>query len=89
MIEDTVKNEIYNIAGGFEQSNIDTVTKVIYEYGFETPSKHLDFTYSRAGQDVRYAIDDTKLRELGWTPNMVFDNELPNIVKYYKQKFIW
>ena len=89
IIEAGVKNEIYNIAGGFEQSNIDTVTKVIYEYGFETPSKHLDFTYSRAGQDVRYAIDDTKLRELGWTPNMVFDNELPNIVKYYKQKFIW
>jgi dTDP-glucose 4,6-dehydratase len=89
IIEAGVENEIYNIAGGFEQSNIDTVCKVIREYGFETPSKHLDFTYSRVGQDVRYALDDTKLRALGWEPKAVFDEELPKIVEYYKEKFIW
>jgi dTDP-glucose 4,6-dehydratase len=89
IIEAEVENEIYNIAGGFEQSNIDTVCKVIYEYGFETPSKHLDFTYSRVGQDVRYALDDSKLRALGWEPKMKFDEELSHIIKYYKNKFIW
>jgi dTDP-glucose 4,6-dehydratase len=89
IIESGVENEIYNIAGGFEQSNIDTVCKVIYEYGFETPSKHLDFTYSRAGQDVRYALDDSKLRALGWEPQAKFDEEIKNIVEYYKNKFIW
>jgi len=89
IIEAGVQNEIYNIAGGFEQANIDTVCSVIHEYGFETPSKHLDFTYSRVGQDVRYALDDSKLRALGWKPKAVFDNELPSIVEYYKNKFIW
>jgi len=74
-----VVNEIYNICGGFEQSNIDTVCKVIYEYGFQTPSHHLDFTYSRVGQDVRYALDDSKLRALGWEPTAVFYQELPGI----------
>jgi dTDP-glucose 4,6-dehydratase len=82
-------NEIYNIAGGFEQSNIDTVYKVIYEYGFKTPSQHLDFTYSRAGQDVRYALNDDKLRSLGWFPLTNFDTALKEIVKYYNNKFIW
>jgi dTDP-glucose 4,6-dehydratase len=89
IIEAKVQNEIYNIAGGFEQSNIDTVYKVISEYGFETSSKYLDFTYSRAGQDVRYALDDSKLRSLGWEPKMKFDEELPHIINYYKNKFIW
>ena len=89
IVETGVQNEIYNIAGGFEQANIDTVCKVIYEYGFETPSQHLDFTYSRVGQDVRYALDDSKLRALGWEPKKVFDEELPSIVEYYKNNFIW
>jgi dTDP-glucose 4,6-dehydratase len=89
IIEAGVENEVYNIAGGFEQSNYDTVCKVICEYGLETPSQHLDFTYSRVGQDVRYALDDSKLRALGWEPKAVFDEELPSIVEYYKNNFIW
>jgi dTDP-glucose 4,6-dehydratase len=43
----------------------------------------------RPGQDVRYSIDDTKLRNLGWQPKANFDIELANIVKYYKDNFIW
>jgi dTDP-glucose 4,6-dehydratase len=96
IVETGVQNEIYNIAGGFEQSNYDTVQKVITEY-FSTDElqfagtvdKYLDFTYSRVGQDVRYALDDSKLRALGWEPKAVFDEELPSIVEYYKNKFIW
>ena len=90
IIEKGVKNEIYNIAGGFEQSNYETVKKVIKEYnGDSNIEKYLDFTYSRAGQDIRYALDDSKLRALGWEPTAIFDKELPGIVKYYKNKFIW
>ena len=96
IIESGVENEIYNIAGGYEQSNYDTVQKVITEY-FSTDElqfagtvdKYLDFTYSRVGQDVRYALDDSKLRALGWEPQAEFDKELKGIVEYYKNKFIW
>jgi dTDP-glucose 4,6-dehydratase len=96
IVETGVQNEIYNIAGGFEQSNYDTVQKVITEY-FSTDElqfagtvdKYLDFTYSRVGQDVRYALDDSKLRSLGWEPKAVFNEELPSIVEYYKNRFIW
>ena len=48
-----------------------------------------DFTYSRDGQDVRYSLDDSKLRKLGWEPKAIFDNELLSIVEYYKENFIW
>jgi len=89
IIEAGVENEIYNIAGGFEQSNADTIHKVIKEYGTYDFYNIVDFTYSRAGQDVRYALDDSKLRGLGWEPQAKFDKELKEIVEYYKQKFIW
>jgi len=94
IIDKEVTNEIYNIAGGFEQSNLDTVKKVIKEYvdkdmADDNVRLFLDLSYSRAGQDVRYALDDSKLRALGWEPKMKFDEELPHIVEYYKNKFIW
>ena len=89
IINKGVQNEIYNIAGGFEQSNYDTVSKVIKAYNGGDIENHLDLTYSRVGQDVRYALDDSKLKSLGWRPVVSFDDTLPSIVEYYKNRFIW
>jgi dTDP-glucose 4,6-dehydratase len=92
IIESGDVNEIYNVAGGFEQSNIDTVKKVIDCYFFKEKVDYnlfIDFRYERPGQDVRYALNDDKLRSLGWTPNCNFDNKIFEIVEYYKNKFIW
>ena len=91
IIESNIQNEIYNIAGGFEQANFDTVQKVITEYTREDIDLHdyIDLSYSRAGQDVRYALNDNKLKNLGWKSKRLFDYELPKIVKYYKKNFIW
>jgi len=94
IIESEVENEIYNIAGGFEQSNYDTIKKLIEAYNSKEQShlsleNYLDLSYHRAGQDVRYALDDSKLKALGWEPQAEFDKELKGIVDYYKHKFIW
>ena len=95
IIEAGIQNEIYNIAGGFEQANYETVRKVIYEFfsndeeKFKGIDNYLDLSYSRIGQDIRYALDDSKLKALGWKPKMNYDEELPHIVEYYKNKFIW
>ena len=90
IIESGVENEIYNICGGFEQSNLDTIQKVIKLYYPDANYvDHVDLSYNRQGQDVRYALDDMKLRSLGWQPEKIFDTELKEIVNYYKKKFIW
>jgi dTDP-glucose 4,6-dehydratase len=91
IIEAGVKNEIYNICGGYEQSNIDTVKKILkLQIGEDINlDDYLDFSYSRKGQDVRYALNDNKLRALGWEPKAKFDDEIPNIVLYYNKNFIW
>jgi dTDP-glucose 4,6-dehydratase len=84
-------NEIYNVAGGFEQANVDTVKKIIESfYGTEEGwEKYVDFDAEREGQDVRYALNDRKLKNLGWTPQKNFDEEISDIVEYYKKNFIW
>jgi dTDP-glucose 4,6-dehydratase len=91
IIENGVKNEIYNICGGFEQSNLDTVKEVLTLYNDKVYmlEDFIDFSYDRKGQDVRYALNDDKLRALGWKPKMDFSTELKGIVEYYKNKFIW
>ncbi len=93
IIENGVKNEIFNISGGYEQTNFETVKKVIQNYknidNFDI-NDFIDTDYSRPGQDVRYSLDDSKLRSLGWEPKKEFDKEIKGIVKYYKiTEFIW
>lgn len=91
IIKSNKVNEIYNICGDFEQSNLDTIKKILKLYNIHDDDlmEHLDFSVNRKGQDVRYALDDSKLRALGWQPSRNFDIELPEIVNYYKNKFIW
>ena len=92
IIESKSKNQIYNIAGGFEQSNLSTVYKIIEEYYSDqefTYSDKIDFNVHRPGQDVRYALNDSKIRELGWKPECIFDEEIKSIVQYYKKNFVW
>lgn len=92
IIESGVQNEIFNIAGGYEQTNLDTIKKVIHNYierSIFDVDDYIDVDYSRPGQDVRYALDDSKLKSLGWKPKKIFDEEIKIIVEYYKGKFIW
>lgn len=93
IIEAGSKNEIFNIAGGFEQTNLETVKTILTEYFGSLPSnyeeKYLDFSVKRAGQDVRYSLNDSKLKSLGWSSKKVFNQEICSIVKYYKNTFIW
>jgi dTDP-glucose 4,6-dehydratase len=89
IIDNNVKNEIYNICGGYEQSNLETFKKILNCYGINDIEKYIDFSYNREGQDLRYALNDDKLRNLGWKPAANFDDELTKITNYYKNNFIW
>lgn len=82
-------NEIYNISGNVEMQNIEVVRKILNLFDPKLNlSQHIQLT-TRPGQDVRYSIDDSKLKSLGWNGVANFDNELEKIVQYYKQHFIW
>ena len=95
IIESGNVNQVYNVAGGFEQKNIDTVSKVIKCYNdlpFEEEidiKQFADFSYAREGQDIRYALNDDKLKKIGWKTQLSFDDEIRSIVQFYKDNFKW
>jgi dTDP-glucose 4,6-dehydratase len=91
IINSGVKNQIYNICGGFEQNNLETIKKIciLNNKNIDELDDYVDFSLSRPGQDVRYALNDSKLQSLGWEPKKNFNDEIIKIVEYYKNKFIW
>lgn len=73
------RDEIYNIGGGEELRNIEVLRRIAKEVGVDE-SKAWKAVTDRSGQDVRYSLDDSKLRDLGWAPQKRFDQELPHII---------
>ena len=92
IIQAGVQNEIYNIAGNHEEQNIVVARKIIDLFfpGLTNDyNKYLDLDITRPGQDVRYSINDDKLKSLGWQPQANFDQELAHVVEYYRENFVW
>jgi dTDP-glucose 4,6-dehydratase len=89
IINSGVTNEIFNISGNYEDSNLSVVTKIFKEFGQQFNYEQHVADLVRPGQDVRYSIDDTKLKALGWKPRADFDLELSKIVEYYRNNFVW
>lgn len=92
IIESNVQNKIYNISGNIELPNREVIKKILRIY-FDLDLDHrweeFIMPSQRQGQDVRYSIDDSKLKSLGWQAVAEFDKELEIIVNHYKNKFVW
>ncbi len=96
LYEQAERNRVYNISSEYEQTNLETVRKIINTYflgsikrNVPNLEQHLDLSFNRPGQDVRYAISCEPLRELQWRPKKVFDEELVKLVEKFKKGFIW
>jgi dTDP-glucose 4,6-dehydratase len=84
VVKKGASQEIYNIGGGFELSNIDLAEKLIWLSG-DSKSK-IDFVDDRKNHDFRYSIDDSKIRkELGYSPKKDFEIELIKVFDWYVQ----
>ena len=82
--------ETYNIGGNNEWRNIDLIKLLVHEVdsqlgneeGYSLPL--ITYVTDRAGHDLRYAIDSSKLqRELGWKPQMTFEEGIRVTVEWY------
>lgn len=79
--------QIYNIGGGNEVQNL-TITHRILELLGKGPGL-IRFVDDRPGHDRRYAVDCSKLREIGWRPRMSFDEGLERTVAWYRDHPEW
>ena len=88
--------ETYNIGGFNEWRNIDLVRLLVRTVdrllgrpeGSDEPL--ITFVTDRAGHDLRYAIDSSKLKnELGWEPSLQFEEGIEKTVKWYLDNQAW
>jgi len=76
--------EVYNFGGGYEITNIDLARMIIQS--MDKSESLIDFVTDRPGHDYRYAIDFSKSkRELGWEPNIDFEEGLRDTISWYKE----
>ena len=90
------QGETYNIGGFNEWKNIDLIKVIIKtvdrllgrEEGYS--NKLITYVTDRAGHDLRYAIDSSKLKdELGWEPSLQFEEGIEKTVAWYLENQKW
>lgn len=80
--------EVYNIGGHNEKSNLEVVRAILHTLG--KPESLITFVKDRAGHDLRYAMDPSKImRELGWRPEYTFESGIGPTVAWNLEHREW
>lgn len=80
--------EVYNIGGHNERTNLEVVRTILRE--LNKPESLIQYVTDRAGHDLRYAIDPTKMEtELGWKPIYTFDTGIKQTIQWYLDNEAW
>ena len=74
LIDQGTTGEVYNIGGGNEVMNIDLTNQILSN--LDKPRSLIKPVADRPGHDRRYCLDTTKLRAVGWTPQVSFETGL-------------
>jgi len=88
VLEKAPVGEVYNIAGRNERENIFMVKTILERLG--KSSELINYVKDRPGHDVRYSLDDSKLRnELGYSPEKDFESNLKETIDWYVNNQEW
>lgn len=80
--------EVYNVGGHNEKTNLEVVKTILKELG--KPESLITFVKDRAGHDLRYAMDPTKLmNELGWKPKYTFETGIGPTIQWNLDNQEW
>ena len=80
--------EVYNVGGHNERTNLEVVKVILKELG--KPESLITYVKDRAGHDLRYAMDPTKLMtELGWKPKYTFETGIGPTIKWNLEHQDW
>jgi dTDP-glucose 4,6-dehydratase len=79
--------EVYNAGGPDEQANIDVVKRIVALAG--ATEAQIEHVSDRPGHDRRYSLSSEKVRALGWTPRVRFEDGLRETVAWYRENAWW
>jgi dTDP-glucose 4,6-dehydratase len=87
VIDRGIPGEVYNIGGGNEVTNVD-LTHMLLRLADRSESL-IERVQDRRGHDLRYSLDTTKLKALGWQPQVPFEEGLKATVQWYRDNEWW
>ena len=87
LIDAGENGEVYNVGGGNDVANLVLTQRILQLAG--KPESLIRHVADRPGHDRRYSLDTTKLRGLGWKPDIAFDAGLAATVDWYRQNEWW
>lgn len=79
--------EAYNVGGGNERYNKDVVEHILRLLG--KPTSLIKHVEDRAGHDRRYALNFSKIKELGYAPRHTFESALQDTVNWFQNREDW
>ncbi len=79
--------EVYHIGGDRELTNAELTEKLLAATGRD--ESYVEYVPDRLGHDRRYALDDAKLRALGYAPGTPFEDGLAETVRWYAEHEHW
>ena len=79
--------EIYNVGAGNEMSNKELTYAILERFG--AGEDRIQLVADRPGHDLRYSVDTTKVRALGWKPEVPFEEALDLTIAWYKANEAW
>ncbi|MGB2843004.1 MAG: dTDP-glucose 4,6-dehydratase [Halobacteriota archaeon] len=86
VLERGERGEIYNISSGEEKNNLEVVSEIIRI--MDKPDL-IEFVEDRPGHDIRYSLDSSKIRSLGWKPKHNFKEGLKETIEWYLNNEWW
>ncbi len=87
LVEQGEKGEVYNIGGGNLLNNRELTEKILSF--LDLPATLIKKVKDREGHDRRYALDSSKLKDLGWQPQADFGEEMERTIDWYRNNRWW
>lgn len=87
VLHEGINGEVYNVGGHNERTNLEVVKTIINTLG--KSEELIEFVADRLGHDKRYAIDATKLAQLGWLPIYTFETGIAQTIQWYLENKEW
>jgi dTDP-glucose 4,6-dehydratase len=87
LVDEGRSGEIYNVGANAQLTNLDLTHRILAALGQD--ESMIEHVTDRLGHDLRYAVDSSKLRSLGWQPEHDFDERLGDTVQWYRDREDW
>jgi len=87
LVDEGEAGEVYNIGANAQITNLDLTHRILAALGED--ESMIERVPDRLGHDLRYAVDSSKVRSLGWKPRHDFDERLADTVEWYRKRPDW